>query len=217
MEKMPMKKHTTLMAGLLMLGAVGQSQAADFAGTLNLQNTTAYVIQYEFPAGSGTYINALGALDVDRYDLGNALSGSYNILFTPGSFNSTTAIVGFMLSDNPNQAIVDNPGLLGPAASNMSLLSGILQGNWWAVYHVPPNSTDDLFAYNPTLQLTAGTNYYLFASGGSVSPVSIPYTLSVTAAPAPVPVPPALWLFGSGLLGLIGVARRKTHRDASTA
>jgi hypothetical protein len=25
-----------------------------------------------------------------------------------------------------------------------------------------------------------------------------------------VPVPPALWLFGSGLLGLIGVARRKS-------
>jgi hypothetical protein len=24
-----------------------------------------------------------------------------------------------------------------------------------------------------------------------------------------VPIPPALWLFGSGLLGLIGIARRK--------
>jgi hypothetical protein len=27
--------------------------------------------------------------------------------------------------------------------------------------------------------------------------------------PAAVPIPPALWLFGSGLLGLIGIARRK--------
>lgn len=27
---------------------------------------------------------------------------------------------------------------------------------------------------------------------------------------APVPVPPSVWLFGSGLLGLIGIARRKT-------
>ena len=91
----------------------------------------------------------------------------------------------------------------------MSLLSGILDGNWWAVYNMPPNSTDDMLTYYPTLQLTAGTNYYLFASGGSVSPVTIPYTLSVTAAPAPVPVPPAVWLLGTGLLGLIGVARRK--------
>ena len=31
----------------------------------------------------------------------------------------------------------------------------------------------------------------------------------VTAAPA-VPIPAAIWLFGSGLIGLIGVARRKT-------
>ena len=26
---------------------------------------------------------------------------------------------------------------------------------------------------------------------------------------SPVPLPPALWLFGSGLLGLIGIARRR--------
>jgi hypothetical protein len=32
---------------------------------------------------------------------------------------------------------------------------------------------------------------------------------NVQVAVAPVPVPPAVWLFGSGLLGLIGVARRK--------
>jgi hypothetical protein len=25
----------------------------------------------------------------------------------------------------------------------------------------------------------------------------------------PIPIPPALWLFGTGLLGLIGVARKK--------
>jgi hypothetical protein len=32
---------------------------------------------------------------------------------------------------------------------------------------------------------------------------------NVQVAVAPVPVPPAVWLFGSGLLGLIGVARRR--------
>ena len=35
---------------------------------------------------------------------------------------------------------------------------------------------------------------------------------NVHVAVAPVPVPPAVWLFGSGLLGLIGMARRKTQR-----
>lgn len=41
----------------------------------------------------------------------------------------------------------------------------------------------------------------------------VPYGLElrgvVNAAAAPVPVPAAVWLFGSGLLGLVGVARRK--------
>src|SRR4030067_1444973 len=92
MKKMTMKKHAALMAGVLMLGAAGQLQAADYTGTLDLQNTTAYVIQYEYPTGSGSYINALGAVERDRYDLGSALTGYYNIQFTRGSFNSTTAI-----------------------------------------------------------------------------------------------------------------------------
>ena len=34
-----------------------------------------------------------------------------------------------------------------------------------------------------------------------------PYTWAIAS---PVPLPPALWLFGSGLLGLIGIARKKT-------
>jgi hypothetical protein len=35
------------------------------------------------------------------------------------------------------------------------------------------------------------------------------FNLTAAPAPAPVPVPAAVWLFGSGLLGLVGVARRK--------
>ena len=34
-------------------------------------------------------------------------------------------------------------------------------------------------------------------------------TMAATPKPSAVPVPAALWLFGSGLLGLVGVARRK--------
>ena len=35
------------------------------------------------------------------------------------------------------------------------------------------------------------------------------YTLHLEGTVAPIPVPAAVWLFGSGLLGLVGVARRK--------
>ncbi len=40
--------------------------------------------------------------------------------------------------------------------------------------------------------------------GGTMG--GVPLSLSIT--PSPVPVPAAVWLFGSGLMGLIGVARR---------
>ena len=52
--------------------------------------------------------------------------------------------------------------------------------------------------YTATFQNTgfSGTQYFLRLTG--------------IVSAAPVPVPAAVWLFGSGLLGLIGVARRKS-------
>jgi len=45
--------------------------------------------------------------------------------------------------------------------------------------------------------------------GGAASCVSDAYFDNASMTVAAVPVPAAVWLFGSGLLGLIGVARRK--------
>ncbi len=55
------------------------------------------------------------------------------------------------------------------------------------------------------------TEYILnpWASGGSkINPVMADSSLSVVQS---VPVPAAVWLFGSGALGLIGFAKRKKH------
>ena len=54
-----------------------------------------------------------------------------------------------------------------------------------------------------TYELVANTNLYnLTFSTGTV--------LSIDAAPQVVPVPAAVWLFGTGLIGMVGVARRKS-------
>lgn len=47
-----------------------------------------------------------------------------------------------------------------------------------------------------------------WASGGSVINPALESS-SITVEASVVPVPAAVWLFGSGILGLIGVARRK--------
>jgi hypothetical protein len=59
----------------------------------------------------------------------------------------------------------------------------------------------DIFVHD----LALGTDgWYSMAFDGAGS-------FTATSVPAPVPVPAAVWLFGSGLLGLIGVARRRAH------
>ena len=60
---------------------------------------------------------------------------------------------------------------------------------------------------NPLTPLSNSFFIYLESVNGATQAagLGLPGGLSVT----PVPVPAAVWLFGSGLLGLVGVARRK--------
>ena len=50
-------------------------------------------------------------------------------------------------------------------------------------------------------------DYHLHPQG--VATAGAAYTLSLWGSTAPVPVPAAVWLFGSGLVGVVGLARRK--------
>jgi hypothetical protein len=63
-----------------------------------------------------------------------------------------------------------------------------------------PTGTWNLFA-----TLLAGANYIVEISGSALT-TGQTYTLTVNA----VPVPAAIWLFGSALMGLIGFSRRKS-------
>jgi len=73
----------------------------------------------------------------------------------------------------------------------------------------------DLIApqYDGLLYLFLGENDGIFADNYSCGIhhqcFAKNYHVSITTTPPAVPVPAAMWLFGSGLLGLIGVAKRK--------
>jgi len=58
----------------------------------------------------------------------------------------------------------------------------------------------------PKLEFLGSTE--VFDTTMLLAPTLIATEITV-AAPAAVPVPPAVWLFATGLLGLVGVARRK--------
>jgi len=58
--------------------------------------------------------------------------------------------------------------------------------------------------FNPT-----NTYYYLDGSYAQLDSNALVYSGSYLVETAVVPIPAAVWLFGSGLIGLIGIARRK--------
>ncbi|MDH3948456.1 MAG: VPLPA-CTERM sorting domain-containing protein [Gammaproteobacteria bacterium] len=72
------------------------------------------------------------------------------------------------------------------------------------------------YNFLPTTSLTAEgpivLNFPLSITGTDIASgqsFEYGYTTSTQTVSAVVPIPAATWLFGSGLLGLIGVARRK--------
>lgn len=87
----------------------------------------------------------------------------------------------------------------GWGLSNTGPFINIQPGNYWSATEYAPNPTDAWFfvmnyGYQSNDYKVAG--YYAWAvQSGDVSAV---------------PVPATVWLFGSGLLGLLGVARRRS-------
>lgn len=69
------------------------------------------------------------------------------------------------------------------------------------------SSTGDNISANG-INVAAGS-YHAVVTGNAIGTNGGLYSLSLYAEPSAVPVPAAFWLLGSGLLGLVGIARRK--------
>lgn len=178
-----------------------------------------------------------GAITVPSVVPGHEFSSFYEFsgapydvsLSVPTSFTNT-APVGVVVNDNLTLTADDTGGLLpagnydwveilGSSTTSVCLLPG---GVCAADEYSPANGEEW------TLALFGDTNWF---SDGSVIPDSLPssYTAILvgfefdvdgletgavfanvgTVNVSSVPVPAAVWLFGSGLIGLFGLARRK--------
>lgn len=105
---------------------------------------------------------------------------------------------------------------LNPAADTIEILAA--GGGDYSATSTVTASSITLFNDNQfVVALTDGTDWFEPVSWTQVVPNTNIYditfangtVLSIDAVPTLVPVPAAVWLFGTGLLGLVGVARRR--------
>jgi hypothetical protein len=128
---------------------------------------------------------------------GSVLSGA-SFRTSPGSVNITgidgTALFTGVFSQNPTWTMAHSGGSTLYTFSGIT--TGLLDGNIWAVLQITFTVDGKVFQSNPTLQ------------PGSLTGVPI----NITALQ--VPEPSSMAFAGMGLLGLVGVIRRKYRKQA---
>lgn len=124
--------------------------------------------------------------------------------FLPGMPAGNAANGSVLVTDTSNSAFYDNhtTGSWGSNWDNTGRGTEAAIGDSMGFYFVGLNPADN----GLTSSLASFSGVWTLATDGTL-------TYGPAGGPAPVPLPPALWLLGSALVGMVGVARR---RNAST-
>jgi len=167
-----------------------------FTGNFNTGND---VFTYAFTITEDT----LATFETFGYAGGTLANGT---IVADGGFDPTLTLFGSTL---PTPVISDDGDSV---ESRESASSEFSWDDLIILTLAPGNYTIALtqFDNNWNTAINSWTNLAVdsFIDSGN-SPRTNAYALQVTLAPAPVPVPAAMWLFGSGLFGLLWSAKRK--------
>lgn len=142
--------------------------------------------------------------NLTQFKLANDYVVASNNLGTQGGVLGPVATNGSNVSVTTTGADYFENGF-GAKWSNKSVFdSTALVGQSLGFFYLTPSSTSGLSKASVTqFGSVDGAATWTLTQNGTLS-YAVP-----AAAPAPVPVPAALWLLGSGLIGMVGVARRK--------
>jgi hypothetical protein len=201
-------KATKSLLALAVLAAAGSANATAIA-TYNVSNavTITGLASGSFTETGTAVLDSAGTLTIDKTGLNSTNNGNFTLTsqivwsgtVVGNSFNVTSGTVKNVSCTAGTSACSTNLNLGVTTALSVTPASGNGGG-------LPTPSAFNIAnggAYNSDVY---GFNHLL-------------HTASVTTftnnAPPAVPVPAAAWLFGSGLLGLAGTARRR--RAAATA
>jgi hypothetical protein len=140
------------------------------------------------------------SVQVDRFYLGNNLSGQYRASITV--LYDVAVAIGFGVSTSPNDNIMADNMLILSQPDPRDTFAGVVFGSVNVLGSTP---TGDLLpgvetAY--TFNATLGQDYYLFVSGAASSLVG-PSRLDYSFLVQPVPEPSTYLLFLLALTGLV--------------
>ncbi len=188
---MAMKSIIRLLTATLLLVVLGSAQATPVSFTLT---------------GAVTYDDTGDGSNIFGLPVGGAVTAT-------GSFDDSL-IGGDIISGNGTIAVSTITDLVITVGSEIFT---DLDDNGSGLLTIVNGTVID--GNGPAGFVYAGTNPQLFTSDATETFIGTQsdYSTNIfgtwnTFNLTPVPVPAAVWLFGSGLLGLAGVARRKRNR-----
>jgi hypothetical protein len=169
----------------------------------------AALLSFSSVSGASTIYNLVDHTNADYTVSGTITTddtlGSISVANIEGWTVNVTGLESFSFSSSdPNAATLDLNFPAGVVATSTDItVSGA--GNFRLVGDTTSN-------YQPQWGYSNGTMFLHGVTQTNLSAVDIGQEGNVVFATAVVPVPAAAWLFGSGLIGLIGVAKRKQSK-----
>ena len=192
--------------------------ACIFISTLCIStNAAALLIEYTVGTYDVTGLGNIVGTDFDEIHLVETTQSFDLIVNTPtqGLLNDGTYVVG-----STGVGSTGNTDTLPASRSfDLTVASSVYNSNISQDYtYLIGDSSDSVtFAAGQTVTIDLGANGLLDITPNSVATINstggttafaINGTFLLHDVPA-IPIPPTVWLFGSGLLGLVGMARRK--------
>jgi hypothetical protein len=157
-----------------------------------------YVTGFDVNLGYGNYDLALYSIDGTWQGSENT-AANWSLLSTTTVSSTGPGVATYADFDDFWLSANSSTGLYITLTNNLD--TGVM-------YYSNGSAVGNLWAANSDLQLLEGIGIE-YAFGTTYSPRGWNGTVYYDVAPSAVPVPAAMWLFVSGLVGLAGVARRQ--------
>lgn len=219
MKKLQLTKTMFYMKPLLASGLIASSGIAyatdallsiDTGSNFTMEVSPGFHLPTSITGLPGSGINTVAPSSLSSGSHGGAPDGSESpTIDNPWSFFTNTGMHGStgqltMTPDGANGATMDMSGWYVHWNNvQIDMSSGAWGSNPSGVADITCSSVNcDSGTYTLTYTATVPDD-------GSTNFGNVHYGLNLVGTISSVPVPAAAWLFGSGLLGLVGVARRK--------